>query len=259
MNITNELVFEIANEIEATSEKPTLAKVKEAIAIKTGTKGGSFTTISEAMKAWRTQKNKKAQKLVEPIPESIRDKGDDLLSGLWQLAMETANKRMAAEREELEVLKASIEEQQQEAVEAADAMAKENERLEKALEGAHAELNMLHIQLKGSEQKVIVAETRNEEKEKRIIDIKETLHKVQEKLEAAEARERELLKRTAPSENVEETKSKKKGGKHPNKYRNPENPEQVWSGLGVKPKWLKEELTKGKKLEDFLEVNKNKI
>jgi DNA-binding protein H-NS len=36
------------------------------------------------------------------------------------------------------------------------------------------------------------------------------------------------------------------------KYRNPDNPDQTWSGRGQQPKWVKEALAKGKTLEEFL-------
>jgi DNA-binding protein H-NS len=36
------------------------------------------------------------------------------------------------------------------------------------------------------------------------------------------------------------------------KYCNPKNPEQSWSGRGKRPKWLQEMLDKGAKLESFL-------
>ena len=36
------------------------------------------------------------------------------------------------------------------------------------------------------------------------------------------------------------------------KYRNPDNPDQTWSGRGHQPKWIKELLAKGKTLEEFL-------
>lgn len=35
------------------------------------------------------------------------------------------------------------------------------------------------------------------------------------------------------------------------KYKNPNDPEQTWSGRGRQPVWVKEALSKGKKLSDF--------
>ncbi len=36
------------------------------------------------------------------------------------------------------------------------------------------------------------------------------------------------------------------------KYRDPEHPENTWSGRGQKPIWLRERLAQGAQLEDFL-------
>lgn len=36
------------------------------------------------------------------------------------------------------------------------------------------------------------------------------------------------------------------------KYRNPKDPAQTWSGRGKRPRWLQEMLEKGAKLENFL-------
>ncbi len=35
------------------------------------------------------------------------------------------------------------------------------------------------------------------------------------------------------------------------KYRNPQNPEQTWTGRGMRPVWLREKLEQGANLEDF--------
>jgi DNA-binding protein H-NS len=46
-------------------------------------------------------------------------------------------------------------------------------------------------------------------------------------------------------------KSRLKGQKVPPKYQNPADPSQQWSGRGMKPKWLTEQLGKGAKIEQF--------
>lgn len=38
----------------------------------------------------------------------------------------------------------------------------------------------------------------------------------------------------------------------PPKYRHPDKPELTWSGLGRKPKWMRDFLSRGKSLEDVL-------
>jgi len=48
------------------------------------------------------------------------------------------------------------------------------------------------------------------------------------------------------------TVSSRKGSKVAPKYRNPSNSDQTWTGRGVTPRWLREFINKGRKLEDFL-------
>ncbi len=41
-------------------------------------------------------------------------------------------------------------------------------------------------------------------------------------------------------------------GKVAPKYRNPENPKETWSGRGMQPRWLAEQVRRGKSAADFL-------
>ena len=41
-------------------------------------------------------------------------------------------------------------------------------------------------------------------------------------------------------------------GKVAPKYRNPANPKETWTGRGKQPRWMAEQVKKGKKPEDFL-------
>jgi DNA-binding protein H-NS len=41
-------------------------------------------------------------------------------------------------------------------------------------------------------------------------------------------------------------------GPVPPKYRNPKDPSQTWAGRGLQPRWLKDAIKSGKKLERFL-------
>ncbi|MGE0701007.1 MAG: H-NS family nucleoid-associated regulatory protein [Hyphomicrobiaceae bacterium] len=47
------------------------------------------------------------------------------------------------------------------------------------------------------------------------------------------------------------TRGGAKGGKVAIKYRNPDNPDDTWTGRGRQPKWLVAALKKGAKVEDF--------
>ena len=47
-------------------------------------------------------------------------------------------------------------------------------------------------------------------------------------------------------------KPRKPGKKVAPKYRNPANTKELWSGRGKQPRWLAEQVKKGKKVEEFL-------
>ncbi|MGR8979582.1 MAG: H-NS histone family protein [Gammaproteobacteria bacterium] len=48
-----------------------------------------------------------------------------------------------------------------------------------------------------------------------------------------------------------EKKSVRKGVKVPIKYRHPEDPEKVWTGRGVTPKWMRDLLAAGRDRSEF--------
>lgn len=63
------------------------------------------------------------------------------------------------------------------------------------------------------------------------------------------------IKELAESAGLEvEIRAKRAGrkiGPLPIKYRHPEKPELTWKGRGQMPKWLREELAKGRSLDEF--------
>ncbi|MEM6728250.1 MAG: H-NS histone family protein [Pseudomonadota bacterium] len=66
----------------------------------------------------------------------------------------------------------------------------------------------------------------------------------QEALAALDAKAKEMGYSLA-----ELTGAKKARSVNPPKYRNPENPEQTWTGRGRQPQWIKDALKGGKELE----------
>lgn len=99
-------------------------------------------------------------------------------------------------------------------------------------------------------------------------DLSETeLHDVIENAQRAlrnrqESRRKEVyaeIRRLATSVgvHVDISESEKAGkplrtGKVAAKYRNPANPEQTWTGRGMKPVWLRSLLEQGRGIEEFL-------
>ena len=67
----------------------------------------------------------------------------------------------------------------------------------------------------------------------------------------AEAEEVARARGFSLSDLAEVQKSKGKGKTVPPKYANPNDPTQMWSGRGRRPKWVNEALEAGKSLEDL--------
>ena len=60
------------------------------------------------------------------------------------------------------------------------------------------------------------------------------------------------LERHAPQGLRGKARGRGPRGPVPPKYRNPKDPSQTWAGRGLQPRWLKEAIKSGKKLEAFL-------
>lgn len=114
MAITASEVHAAADLILASGQQPTLAAVRAALG------GGSFTTISEAMKAWKAVQQAAATPMREVAPAAVTERLEALAGDIWGIALGMANDRLARERETLEVARQEIEAQRREAAELAD-------------------------------------------------------------------------------------------------------------------------------------------
>jgi hypothetical protein len=106
-----------ADRIAAEGGSPTLVAVRAAIG------GGSFTTISEAMKVWKASRTAaSAAPMREAAPSAVADRMAEVAGEVWAIALDLANQRLQAEREALDVARADAERGRADAIEAADAM-----------------------------------------------------------------------------------------------------------------------------------------
>jgi hypothetical protein len=125
MAITRDQIFAIADQLDSEGNNPTLAKVRKQLG------GGSYTTISEVMAEWKARKAaRSAQTQREPLPQKLLERLGDFSGDLWQLALELATSRYSAEREAQDVIRAEQEVEKREAVELADHLSAEVERLQ---------------------------------------------------------------------------------------------------------------------------------
>lgn len=117
MAITTQDVHAAADKLQAEGQQPTLAAVRAALG------GGSFTTISEAMKSWKAAQQAAAAPIREAAPAAITDRMGELAAEVWTIAQGMANDRLQSEREALELTRQEMEQAQAEAAELADQLA----------------------------------------------------------------------------------------------------------------------------------------
>ena len=112
MALTIQQVHNTADQLQGQGIKPTLAEVRKALG------GGSFTTISEAMKSWRQDNQEEAQLRQVELPSGITERLQTLGADMWQTAVDIANDRLVKDREALESIKAKAQAETDEAQEA---------------------------------------------------------------------------------------------------------------------------------------------
>ena len=99
MAITIQQIHATADQLQEQGIKPTLAEVRKILG------GGSFTTISEAMKSWRQDNQEEEQLRQVVLPSGITERLQSLGADMWQTAIDMANDRLIKEREALESIK----------------------------------------------------------------------------------------------------------------------------------------------------------
>lgn len=188
---TTARIFEIADELDAAGQSPTLAAVRKALG------GGSYTTISQAMNEWRTRKAAKEAPIKEAAPQAIAELLEQFGLEVWAHALALANGRLASERDALEKSRLELEAQRREAAELADQVSGELEaaRQEAATnrQALDEQANLVKTQaarIAALERDLAVQEARNGE-------ISTRADQLHEQLAAATAQNSELVKAIA--------------------------------------------------------------
>ena len=179
MALTTQDIHATADTLAEQGIKPTLAEVRKALG------GGSFTTISDAMKTWRQEQQTEQQLQQIDLPSSIDERLKSLGAEMWQSAINIANDRLAAEREALAVAQAKTQAETDEAQEAVKTLEAEQAAL----------LEQLDIHIAQAEQATADAtqsrtalETETEQHKADIDAIKQQLDDIQHKLELEQQR-----------------------------------------------------------------------
>jgi hypothetical protein len=122
-------IWAAADGLVAAGERPTLAAVRQAVG------GGSFTTISEAMKTWHAQQaTLQVVPHPEPAPEAITRQIEAWAASIWGEAFGLAQERLQSERAALEAVRVDMERERTEAAELADSLSEELDRMQRELD-----------------------------------------------------------------------------------------------------------------------------
>lgn len=132
MALTTQDIHATADALAEQGIKPTLAEVRKSLG------GGSFTTISEAMKSWRQEQQTEQQLQRVDLPNSINERLQSLGADVWQSAINIANERLTAEREALAVAQNKAQAEIDEAQEAVRTLESEQAELLEQLDAQQA-------------------------------------------------------------------------------------------------------------------------
>ena len=123
MAITHEQIIETATALLARGESPTLAAVRRELG------GGSFTTISDALKTWRTETAAQTQTETVQVPPKVQEALSQAGVLIWTEATRQHAAQLAAEREVLDTDRKRLEAEHYEAVELADQVARDLDQM----------------------------------------------------------------------------------------------------------------------------------
>jgi len=133
MALTVEEIWQAADALDAEGTRPTLAAVRKKLG------RGSFTTIQDAMTQWKQREQESRTASDRPPPAEVGERAHALAAELWVVALSTADRTLAGERERMAEQDAMLRTQLAEAAEAADELGAEVERLKQDLVDARAQ------------------------------------------------------------------------------------------------------------------------
>ena len=179
-----------AEAVAARGENPTLSAVRTELG------GGSYSTISPVLRAWKAAQARDDEPVREPLPDRIREAAIAGAGEIWRAALELGSERLAAERAALDATRAELDEALAEATATADELAAQLEQAQseaQAAADAHARtetelrqaLQAEQARVKTAEKTQAIAEALAEER--------------QGEVERAQALHRELLVRLKPT------------------------------------------------------------
>ncbi len=141
--VTDEIVFEIAEQLTAKGEKVTNRAVWSAIG------GGSMTTISQALRRWKEQQDLQVNQPIErtPLPVALVDVVHHAAAQLWEAAQAETKAELEQLAQATNARIAEAHSERDEALAELQATAEELEQTKAERDTAHAEIDSKAQQL----------------------------------------------------------------------------------------------------------------
>ena len=178
-----------AEAVAARGENPTLTAVRSELG------GGSYSTISPVLRAWKAAQARDGEPVREPLPDRIHEAAIVGAGEIWRAALELASERLTADRAALDATRVELDEAMAEATATADQLAGQLEQAQSTAQAAAETAARTEAELRDAldaersqraeaEQRCAVAQALADERQAEI-DRGQTLH-------------RELLERLEP-------------------------------------------------------------
>lgn len=179
MALTTESIHKKADELLSNGVQPTLARIRESLG------GGSFTTISEAMKLWRLEQEIEEDLRQVELPNSINDRLQTLGADMWRSAIDIAEERLLSERNALAVTQKKARTEVYEAQEAVKTLELEQTDLLVQLDELSDKAKIAN---ENSEEMRLKLEKVEVNSQKQVDDVLKTLSDTEHKLEIQKER-----------------------------------------------------------------------
>ena len=167
-------------------------------AVRTELGGGSFSTISPVLRAWKAAQAHDDEPVREPLPDRLHEAAIAGAGEIWRAALELADERLAAERAALDATRVELDDAVTEATATADELATQLEQAQSTAQAAAETAAQTEAELRGTlhaersqraeaQQRCAVAQALADERQRAIETARTQAQAAAERASAAEA------------------------------------------------------------------------
>ena len=167
-------------------------------AVRTELGGGSFSTISPVLRAWKAAQAHDDEPVREPLPDRLHEAAIAGAGEIWRAALELAGERLAAERAALDATRVELDDAVTEATATADELATQLEQAQSTAQAAAETAAQTEAELRGTlhaersqraeaQQRCAVAQALADERQREIETARTQVQAAAERASAAEA------------------------------------------------------------------------